>query len=107
MSPARSRLGTVFLILLVGAAVAADAQPQAKLPRIGLLGIATREGGQHNLEAFWRGMRERGWVEGQNILSEERWAEGRVERLASLASELVRLKVDVIFAGSNPAAQAA
>src|SRR5262245_17340907 len=52
-------------------------------------------------------MRERGWVDGQNLHVEERWADGRVERLPNFASELVRLKVDVIFAGSNPAALAA
>src|SRR5215510_10683157 len=64
-----------------------------KVPRIGYLGlieIPERD------EAFRKGLRERGYVEGQNIHVEYRFAGGRVERLAELASELVRLKVDVI-----------
>jgi len=71
------------------------------------LNSATREATLEGVEAFWRGMRERGWVEGQNIVSETRWAEGNVERFANFASELVRLKVDVIVAPSSPAALAA
>jgi len=52
-------------------------------------------------------MRERVWVEGRNLRLEERWAEGRVERLATFAADLVRLRVDAIVASSTPAALAA
>jgi putative ABC transport system substrate-binding protein len=53
------------------------------------------------IEAFRRGLRDLGWVEGQNIVVEYRWGEGRHDRLHDLAEELVRLKVDVIVAGGS------
>ena len=53
------------------------------------------------------GLRGLGYVEGQNVALEERWAEGKFDRLPSLAAELVRLKVDIIVTASTPAAQAA
>ena len=59
------------------------------------------------MEAFRQGLRELGWIEGQNIAIEVRAAEGKYDRLPGLAAELVRLKVDVIFASSTPAALAA
>ena len=55
----------------------------------------------HALEAFRQGLRDLGWVEGQNIVVEYRWAEGRFERLPSLMEELVRLKVDLIVAPTS------
>jgi putative ABC transport system substrate-binding protein len=59
------------------------------------------------VDAFLQGMRELGWVEGQNIVVEYRWAEGQLDRLPHLAAELVALKVDVILVGSTVAAVAA
>ena len=59
------------------------------------------------MEAFRQGLRELGWVEGQNIIIDYRFAEGRLDRLPDLADELVRLKVDVIVAGPTPPAVAA
>jgi putative ABC transport system substrate-binding protein len=59
------------------------------------------------LEAFRKGLRDLGWIEGQNIIIEYRFAEGQFDRLPSLADELVRLKVDVIAASPGPAALAA
>jgi putative ABC transport system substrate-binding protein len=59
------------------------------------------------LQAFLRALRELGWVEGQNLAIDYRWAEGRIERLPDLAAELVRLKVDVIVAPAGSAALAA
>src|SRR5207244_3584263 len=61
----------------------------------------------HFIESFRQGLRELGYVEGQNIAIEYRFAEGRPERLPALAAELVRLKVDVIVAGGPPAPGAA
>jgi len=58
-------------------------------------------------EAFVRGLRDVGWVEGSNIVIEQRSAEGRTDRLPDLAADLVRAKVDVILTGSTPAAVAA
>jgi len=86
--------------------LAVDAQ-QPKVAHIGQLAVGTREATLEHGEVFWREMRERGWVVGQNVVVEERWAEGKAERLANFASELVRLKVDVIIAPGQQAALAA
>jgi putative tryptophan/tyrosine transport system substrate-binding protein len=84
-------------------------QTRQKVYRIGFLGSAspTAEVRRFATDPLRQGLRELGWVEGQNIVIEERWAEGRVERQASNAAELVRLKVDVLVAGVNDAALAA
>src|SRR5204863_2979555 len=60
-----------------------------------------------NLEAFRQGLRDLGYVEGQDLVIEQRYAEGSEERLHDLAAELVRLKVDVIVAAGSPAIRAA
>ena len=90
---------------------AAEAQPTAKIYRIGLLipAPAPVPGVMPPIivPAFLAGMRERGWLENQGFVLEPRYAEGRVERLPELAGELVRLKVDVIVAMGTPAAMAA
>ena len=74
---------------LLGAPVAVDAQPAAKVFRIGILGLNSAENSQFGLDAFRKGLRERGWVEGQNIVIEARYADGRVDRLPSLVAELI------------------
>src|SRR5258708_22958499 len=97
-----------FIALLGGAAVwplAARAQ-QFKLARIGALFIGLADAQSFKKE-FQDGMRELGYVEGQNIAYEFRSAEGRLGRLTELASELVRIKVDVIVALYVPCALAA
>ncbi len=101
-------------VLLVGLGLlslplAAAAQQGGKVYRIGYLGNSppTIPGVARNLEVFRQGLSERGWAEGQNIVIEYRVTEGRVERLPSLAAELVSLKVDLIVAVSTPAARAA
>jgi ABC-type uncharacterized transport system substrate-binding protein len=78
-----------------------------KVPRIGFLAVGTREGRAFVIEGFLRGLRERGYVEGQNILIEYRFSEGRNERLPELAAELVAMKVDLILASGSPASFAA
>jgi putative ABC transport system substrate-binding protein len=97
---------TLILNMLV-APLAAAAQPSATVPRIGWLDEGTASTRPYLREAFWQGLRERGWVVGQNIAIEYRWGEGKVDRLPALAAELVQLKVDVILAGSPLTAQAA
>src|SRR5262245_19383213 len=98
-----------FITLLGGAAatypLAARAQ-QVKLARIGALFIGLADAQSFKKE-FQDGMRELGYVEGQNIAYEFRSAEGRLDRLPELAAELVRLKVDVIVARYVPCALAA
>ena len=94
--------------LAIGAAPrAADAQEPRKVYRIGYLSAPTRQSVEGVLDAFLRKLRELGWVEGQNLVIEYRWAEGKIERLPDLAAELVRLKVDLIVAPAGSAALAA
>jgi putative tryptophan/tyrosine transport system substrate-binding protein len=85
-----------------------QSQGIAQVPRIGWLGNV-RAGGNldPNFEAFREGLRELGYVEGQNLAIEVRWAEGRVERLPELAAELVRLQPDVLVTPTTPQTQAA
>src|SRR5262249_14148916 len=97
-----------FMLLLGGAAawpLAARAQ-QSKVARIGALFIGLADAQSFKKE-FHDGMRELGYVEGQNIAYEFRSADGRLDRLPELAAELVRLKVDVIVALYVPCALAA
>ncbi len=97
------------LILMAAAVVAvplaADAQPATKAFRIGYLGLEPSP--SPYLEAFRAGLRRVGYVEGQNITIESRFADGKADRLPALASELVGLKVDVIVGVTGGAAQAA
>ncbi len=104
---ARGMLVTLALGLLAAAPTAADAQQPAKVPRIGFLQASSSSVTRHFADAFRQGLRELAYVEGQNFVIEERWAEGRAERLPDLAADLVRLKVDVIVTGSTPGARAA
>jgi len=90
---------------LVAAPLAAEAQP-VKVPRIGVLSPGS-SGPSPLFDAFRQGLRELGYVEGQNIRLEYRFAETRLERLSGLATELIDLKVDVILAINSTAAQAA
>ncbi len=107
----RSTTGAVLIIALalalLAAPLAAEAQALAKVPRIGFLSTRSPTDNPHILEAFRQGLRELGYVEGQNIAIEYRWAEGKFQRLPDLAAELVRLKVDVIVTGAPPAPGAA
>jgi putative ABC transport system substrate-binding protein len=99
-----------MLTLILGicvAILAAEAQPPAKVPRIGVLLLGASSDNPDFLNAFRQGLRELGWVEGQNIAIAPRYAEGEPDRLAALAAEFVRLKVDVILVGNPLAAQAA
>ena len=87
-----------FITLLGGAAawpLAARAQ-QPKLPTIGFLGGDTSSGASQWTAAFVQRLRELGWIEGRTVAIEYRWAEGRAERYTEIATEFVRLKVDVI-----------
>jgi putative ABC transport system substrate-binding protein len=88
-----------FISLLGGAAAlapfAARAQ-QPKLPTIGFLGGDTSSSASQWTAAFVQRLREFGWIEGRTVTIEYRWAEGRAERYTEIATEFVRLKVDVI-----------
>ena len=77
-------------------ALTTQAQNVGKVPVIGFLGTATSSNWSPWVAAFGQRLRELGWIEGRNITIEYRWAEGRSERFAELATDFVRLKVDVI-----------
>ena len=105
----RSRALSAFLVLaLLARPVAADAQqqPTTKTARIGY--VSLRSGPSHLEEAFREGLSELGYVEGQNISVEYRWADWKPDRIPALAEELVRLKVDIIVSagGGGPTVRA-
>jgi putative ABC transport system substrate-binding protein len=98
---------TLALAILM-APLATAAQPAGKFPRLGWLQLNTPPTEPNpSFDAFREGLRELGWVEGQNLAIEYRWAEERRDRLPALAAELVRLPVDVIFASTGEAFNAA
>ena len=96
-------LSILFVVVLLAVAVIAEAQQPKKVPRIGYLSALSPSANAARIEGFRQGLRELGHVEGKNIVIEWRFAEGKRERLAELAAELVRLKLDIIVTG-GPAA---
>ena len=98
----RRRFLLTSLAGAVAAPLAAEAQrPSGTLPRVGWLGAGPAFNSPDLVEAFREGLREAGYVEGQNVIIEYRWAEQRYDRLPGLAAELVHLGVNVIFAGGD------
>ena len=87
---------------MFAAPLAAGAQPNGKVYRIGFIQTAPRKEIGHLIKSLDDGLRELGYVEGRNVVFERRFADGKQERLAALAVELVKLKVDIIVTGSNP-----
>ena len=99
-----------FITLLGGIAalpMAAHAQQQRRVPKVGYLFSFTQAEGRHLWEACRQGLRDLGYVEGQSIILEPRWADGRHERLPALAADLVGRNVDVIVSAATPASLAA
>jgi len=94
--------------LLLALGFSAQAQQPKKIPRIGyvrVVGLPSTP--SPNVEAFRRGLRDLGYVEGENIVIEFRYAEGKPDRIPSLVAELVQLKVDVLVSGDDPAIRVA
>jgi len=100
-----SRLAAIVVLLLLAAV--ADAQQPDKTYRIAYLAAAPRSSNQADLASFQQGLRELGYVEGQNVVLETRFADGKFERLATLAHELVQLNPDVLFVSTTPGSLAA
>ncbi len=96
-------IGLVVTLALLAAPPCADAQAPAKVPRIGFLGNSTAALEANLLGPFREGLRDLGYVEGQNILIEYRWAEGKYDRFPALIAELIGLKVEVIVTAGTPA----
>jgi putative ABC transport system substrate-binding protein len=108
MNRRKAGLALLLGLLPFGAApLAAQAQQAGRVYRIGYLSAPSRESVARGVEAFLRRLRDLGWVDGENLVIEYRWAEGKVERLPDLAAELVRRKVDLIVAPAGSAALAA
>jgi len=102
MRPKGARLTTVVALVVLTVLLAASAQPASKVPRVGILGTKASDPAEaRNWQAFALGLRERGWIEGENISLEYRWTEGNSARIRELAADLVRLKVDVIVARAS------
>ena len=99
------------LVAILGSAavlpLASRAQQATKMAHVGWLSPGSQSSDRSFTASFREGLRELGWIEGQNIAIESRWAEGKFERLPDLAMELVRLKVDVIVANVTQASLAA
>src|SRR5580765_7816303 len=99
----------LVLLVLLAAPLATEAQQAANIPRVGFLSPSSLSDSRtlRYFQAFRQGLRELGYVEGQNIAIESRWAEGKYDRLPGLAAELVRLKVTVIVTYGGVATEAA
>jgi ABC-type uncharacterized transport system substrate-binding protein len=91
-------LGVTTTVLVIAAAFAQAQQP-TKIPRIGYLNASSASSASSRVEAFRRGLRELGYVEGKNIVVEYRFAEGNLERLRPLTAELLQLNVELIVSG--------
>jgi len=93
--------------MLLALCVPAEAQQTKKIPRIGYVGAGSPATAGHHAQALTQGLRELGYVEGQNVVIEYRWAEGKLESLPALVADLVRLRVDVIVSSATPAVRLA
>ena len=99
-------LGAVAVAPSLAGALLANAQPAARLPRVGFLGNSTAELEANLVGPFRQGLRDLGYQEGRNIMIEYRWAEGRYERFPALIAELLAARVDVIVTAGTPASLA-
>src|SRR5262245_10796195 len=94
-------VGLTMCALLFAFCLPVSAQQQGKIPRLGYLSNSDPTSESTSLDATRRALRERGYIEGQNIAFAYRYAEGKVDRLPDLAAELVRSKVDIIVAAGG------
>src|SRR5688572_8982410 len=106
MSMTRRTVVTGSFALLV-APLFARAQGTQRVPRVGIVGPTSAVMAWHQMDALREGLRALGYIEGQNIAIEERWADGKLERLGDLIADLQRSKVDVIVVGAATGARAA
>jgi len=96
-----------LVAMLLGLQLALAAEPVQRVVRLGFVGSQTPSTAPRGVGAFWERLRELGWVKGENLLVEERWADGHLERLPDLMTDVVRAKVDVIVTYNTAAAVAA
>ena len=100
-------LSILFLVVLLAVVAIAEAQKQQKVYRVGILRSDTAASANQQIEVFTEALRELGYVEQKNVLFERRFAEGILERLPSLAAELIQQEVDLILVNNTPPALAA
>ena len=100
-------IGLALGALLLALSVSAEAQQQAKIPKLGWLGGRSPGGPGSGGDSFRLALHARGYVEGKTVTIEYRYAEDKLDRLPALAEELVRLKVDLIIAPTTVEARAA
>src|SRR5215831_12229621 len=99
---------TALVLSLLVAPLCSNAQQPGKVYRIGSLGLGRAPSeAQRQQSPFLQALRELGWHEGHNIAFEDRYAEGKLDRLPDLAADLVRLRPDVIVTGGTPGTRAA
>lgn len=98
---------TTVVVLLFAMPLAIEAQQTSKTWRIGFLGPSSAAATADQIAAFRQGLRDHGYVEGQNIVIEYRWADGDANRLPTLAKELVANNIDVLVSPTPPGARAA
>ena len=103
----RGFLVAVVVLLAAAGPLPSLAQQQGRVWRVGFLSSVSASSSSQNTEAFIKGMRELGYVEGKNLAIEWRFADGHLERLPALAADLVQLKVDVIVAAASSSISAA
>src|SRR5262245_429196 len=94
----------LLLVALLAVPVGVEAQQTAKTHRIGFLGLPSASAFEKQVEALRAGLRDLGYLEGKNVFIEYRWAEGKYDRLSTLADELVRLRVEVLVTHGTPGA---
>jgi putative tryptophan/tyrosine transport system substrate-binding protein len=98
-------LGLAAAVLLTSPSRAAE--PAQRLVRVGLVDPYSSSSGLRGVDGFWQRLHELGWAEGQNLVIEARWADGHIERLPALMTEVIERKVDVIVTNTTPGAVAA
>src|SRR5215510_10472940 len=99
--------GFTLCAMLFALCSPASAQQPKRIPRIGYLSYGSEEIDKSLVAALQQGLRELGYLEGKNIVIEQRYAVGRSEKLPEVLSELIRLKLDVLVTAGDPAAHAA
>jgi putative tryptophan/tyrosine transport system substrate-binding protein len=94
-------------VVLLATPLGAGAQQPGKVYRVGYMSVVSRQSAEPLMAIFLRALRDLGWIEGQNLLVEWRWADGKVERLSGFAAELAKLTADLIVAPQSDSALAA
>ncbi len=100
-------LTLVMLVVANVLVLSRTAHPDEKVVRIGFVSPESPAADIPAKKTFWQRLRELGWIEGQNLVAERRWVEGRTDRLPGIMADLIDRGVDIIVAGGTPAVVAA